>query len=387
MDVEYLREYLVVAGELNYTHAARLLNTTQSTLSKHVAALEREFGGELLVRNGKSVELTQAGVALYRRARTIVGEYDAAKAELKKLRRSTSVKVGGMLQNGEVIDLLSKATALIKSQEHPYALLTATVDGASLERLARHEVDVVLCHHTEDAAGDGIAYRKLVRNPFLCIVENNHPLAGRGPVSICDLRDYPFVQLVGDYATMGWRRIQEVCAQYGFAPRKFPIVARNAIDCLTEPLGDAVLILTGSLFPSGLRSYGGLSMVQVDDPLAYFDLCAYYRSGDERRLEGFLEVLDRAAELVQESIDHPVPVAPARPFQARCRRLAQEHGLNETETEAMISFTKGRSLDRIGQEMGLTRTMVGDLLASVYQKCGVCDKQVLLDMIESVKLG
>ena len=71
MDIEYLREYLAVADDLSLTVAARRLHTTQSTLSKHMAALEQDMGADLLRRVRNGVELTPAGAVLYRHARMV----------------------------------------------------------------------------------------------------------------------------------------------------------------------------------------------------------------------------------------------------------------------------------------------------------------------------
>ncbi len=64
----HLWEYVRVADRGSFTAAARELHLTQSTLSKHVAALEREFGAELLVRDRAGVSMTEAGEHLYRQA-------------------------------------------------------------------------------------------------------------------------------------------------------------------------------------------------------------------------------------------------------------------------------------------------------------------------------
>ncbi len=68
MELEHLREYTTLADVRSFTLAARRLHMTQSTLSKHIAALEREFGVELFDRTGKGVVLTTAGAVLYEQA-------------------------------------------------------------------------------------------------------------------------------------------------------------------------------------------------------------------------------------------------------------------------------------------------------------------------------
>lgn len=68
MEMAYLQEYIALANRRSFTETARALHLTQSTLSKHVAALEREFGVDLFIRDRNGVSLTEAGAVLYRQA-------------------------------------------------------------------------------------------------------------------------------------------------------------------------------------------------------------------------------------------------------------------------------------------------------------------------------
>lgn len=71
METAYLHEFAKVAECGSFTAAARELHLTQSTLSKHVALLEREFGADLFVRDRSGVSLTEAGGVLYAQARQV----------------------------------------------------------------------------------------------------------------------------------------------------------------------------------------------------------------------------------------------------------------------------------------------------------------------------
>lgn len=68
METDHLHEYVKLAQCGSFTATARDLHLTQSTLSKHIAALEREFGAELFVRDRNGAKLTQAGNVLYQQA-------------------------------------------------------------------------------------------------------------------------------------------------------------------------------------------------------------------------------------------------------------------------------------------------------------------------------
>jgi len=65
------RAFLVTAEEGSLSRAAKALDTTQPTLSRQVAALERELGVQLFERTGRGLVLTPAGLELCEHARAM----------------------------------------------------------------------------------------------------------------------------------------------------------------------------------------------------------------------------------------------------------------------------------------------------------------------------
>lgn len=65
------RAFLVTAEEGSLSAAARALGVAQPTLSRQVAALERELGVALFERVGKGLALTETGLELLEHARTM----------------------------------------------------------------------------------------------------------------------------------------------------------------------------------------------------------------------------------------------------------------------------------------------------------------------------
>lgn len=84
MQIETLEEYVVLAKHLNFSKAAIELSMTQSTLSKHIAALEREVGFPVVERSG-SVRLTQAGALLLDCAQQTANAYRSGLSRCRKL--------------------------------------------------------------------------------------------------------------------------------------------------------------------------------------------------------------------------------------------------------------------------------------------------------------
>jgi DNA-binding transcriptional LysR family regulator len=77
-DTVSLRYFLVLAQELNFTHAAARIGIAQPALSARIRRLEAELGTSLLVRNTRSVVLTTAGAALAESAPPALAALDRA---------------------------------------------------------------------------------------------------------------------------------------------------------------------------------------------------------------------------------------------------------------------------------------------------------------------
>lgn len=71
---------VVEAG--SFSAVARETQTTQSRVSKQVAALERELGAQLLSRTTRSLALTEAGERYFAQARRLVAEIAEAESEV-----------------------------------------------------------------------------------------------------------------------------------------------------------------------------------------------------------------------------------------------------------------------------------------------------------------
>ncbi|MEE1030815.1 MAG: LysR family transcriptional regulator [Ruminococcus sp.] len=71
MNLNYFKEFIVLAETKNYWEASERLFINQSTLSKHIKAMESELGVALFDRTTRKVELTEFGQTLLPYARSI----------------------------------------------------------------------------------------------------------------------------------------------------------------------------------------------------------------------------------------------------------------------------------------------------------------------------
>ena len=84
MELNLLVEFALLARHLNYSRAARELNLTQPTLSRHIVQLEEELGVQLFRRDRQSVALTEAGRMFLPEAEGVVARYETARRRLRE---------------------------------------------------------------------------------------------------------------------------------------------------------------------------------------------------------------------------------------------------------------------------------------------------------------
>jgi DNA-binding transcriptional LysR family regulator len=85
MELRVLRYFLTVAREGSITGAADFLHVTQPTLSRQLKDLEQELGKKLFTRSSHSINLTEEGMLLRKRAEEIVEMVDKLETEFHSM--------------------------------------------------------------------------------------------------------------------------------------------------------------------------------------------------------------------------------------------------------------------------------------------------------------
>ena len=104
---------VVEAG--SFTAAARLLSIPKATVSRRIAALEREVGVRLLQRTTRSLNMTDAGRLYYEQSSRALRTIEEANLHLAEaraepsgtIRISAPVGLGGYFLTGAVFDFLA----------------------------------------------------------------------------------------------------------------------------------------------------------------------------------------------------------------------------------------------------------------------------------------
>jgi DNA-binding transcriptional LysR family regulator len=221
IDVRRLRVLSEVAERGSFSAAAVALRLTQSAVSQHVAALEREVGVPLVERGTRPVELTEAGHALTRHAGGIFARLEGAEQELAEI----AGRRAGRLRLGSVPTALATfVPAAFRRFRRRHGDVTLTVVDDPLQRLLprlESELDLALIY--EHPALPEVARLDLERTPladdaFRVALPARHRLSRRRrPLTLADLAGETWI---GGSPTSAWFRIvTHHCRAAGFTPR------------------------------------------------------------------------------------------------------------------------------------------------------------------------
>jgi DNA-binding transcriptional LysR family regulator len=145
LNLHHLRLFTAVVDHGGFTKAADALHLSQPAISKSLTELERQLEVGLIDRGAKSVVLTEAGKALYARARELFGIERAAEHELREL----SGLERGVLRIGASTTIATYMLPPILGRfhaQHPRIRIQATSANtrAVLKLLLEFRVDVAL---------------------------------------------------------------------------------------------------------------------------------------------------------------------------------------------------------------------------------------------------
>jgi LysR family transcriptional regulator, transcription activator of glutamate synthase operon len=194
MELRQLRYLVALAEERSFTRAAEREHIAQPALSQQVRRLEQETGLALVERTTRRVALTEAGELLLVRARRILAELDAARADLQAL---SGVQTGhvliGTIHTMGPIDL-SLALGEFHGR-HPGVELTVLEQSSEelAELLRVDELDLAFLSVTERVESHGIGLRQLVSEELVAIVPRDHRLGARRRVRMAELADQRFI--------------------------------------------------------------------------------------------------------------------------------------------------------------------------------------------------
>jgi len=193
-DFRTLRYFVAVAEERSVGKAARRLNMAQPPLSVHIKNLEASVGTPLFRRAARGMEITDAGHALFQRAKEallLANEgFDAARAIGSGSRGRLTVGTMVVLSYLVLPRLENALCAKLPDVEIQYVELNA---ANNVSAIADSQVSVAIC--IPPIALAGIAVERIGTQPLMLAVRADSPLARMASIPLARLSGMPLIGL------------------------------------------------------------------------------------------------------------------------------------------------------------------------------------------------
>jgi LysR family transcriptional regulator, flagellar master operon regulator len=229
LDIALLKTFLEVVKRRHFGKAADTLCITQSAVSARIKLLESQLGLQLLVRERKDIQLTQAGQRLLRHAETIVSGWERARQEIALAPDySATLAVGLALDLWKI--LLHDWVLQMRQQQPDVALRIETHPGETLvHRLTSHLLDLAFMF--EPPMMPGLETEQVIEVPLMLV-------ASRPGLSVAEA-------MAGDYLLVDWGSAFMLRHAELFSDLPTPAIKVNtgvlAVELLLDMAGSAYL--------------------------------------------------------------------------------------------------------------------------------------------------
>lgn len=192
LNYHHLHYFWAVAKDGNLTRTAQQLHVSQSALSSQIKSLEEDLGQALFLREGRSLQLTEAGRLALSYAETIFAAGNELYALMKdqKFRKHQTVRIGAVATLSRNFQE-NFVRPLLKLNDVEIVLQSGALSDL-LTRLSAHRLDLVLSNRrVHRDAQTPWQSRRIARQPVSLV---GKPRRSKRPFAFPqDLGAYPIV--------------------------------------------------------------------------------------------------------------------------------------------------------------------------------------------------
>ena len=217
IELRHLRYFLAVAETLHFSRAAKRLGIAQPPLSQQIKRLEQLLGHALFERTTRGVKLTLAGQLLAKRARSTLEKVDEDLSQVRRLGRGEegTLTVGF---SGSV--MFTELPAAIQSYRRRYPKvelrLRELVTTAQIAALLNGTLDLAFLRDGDPT--EGVRITTLLKEKYVAVLPEAHPLAQRRSLSMKALKGEPFIMFARRMGPLAYDRTIACCERSGFRP-------------------------------------------------------------------------------------------------------------------------------------------------------------------------
>lgn len=292
MELRHLRYFVAVAEELHFGRAAARLSIVQPSLSQQIRQLEEELGFPLLYRTKRSVEMTDAGKVFLAAALDVLDRVQEAK---RAAQRAYHGEVGRL-----VVGYISSSTYdLLPAMLRLYRERFPSIEVSLRELTTREQVRALEEDHIQVGLlrlpinTSLVHIEVLRREPIVCVLPEEHPLAQQKQIAVSLLAREPFVLQSRQYGGGYYMQLMKLCLTSGFSP--------NVIQEVTEIHTIVSLVAAGigiSLVPLSARNIRNQGVVyrELEGAATVAEMAvAWPRNARSALVSNFIEIARETA--------------------------------------------------------------------------------------------
>ncbi len=217
LDIKQLRYFYTIAEQGQVTRAAKKLHMAQPPLSQQLKHLEEELGVILFERNGRNMELTQAGEVLFNKAERILLELEEIETEVKE----TSEGLRGKLSIGVVktcFSYLPERVRLFNKQYPNVKFSLREGDSYTIEQLINtREAEVGIVRLPIETKG--FSKIALPKEQFVAVIPSHSPgFDSRKSIKMKELENMSLLLLHRVSGVGQFEIVLQECRRHGFEP-------------------------------------------------------------------------------------------------------------------------------------------------------------------------
>ena len=213
-----INEFIILAKTCNYQEAAEMLYISQSSLSKHIQALEDDLGCLLFDRTTRSVSLTKSGEIFLEYAEQILDLNNRCLSDLEEVRNDEDNRLAiGFLPHLEhcgIIEMLSDF-----SRSHRNITVHMLSGTHPVDWLHNQKCDFIF--NTQSMKGDNAIESILYKEDHIvAVLALDHMLAEQSVINISELEgeDFIFHTDEADNRSSVMQLCRKICLDAGFEP-------------------------------------------------------------------------------------------------------------------------------------------------------------------------
>jgi DNA-binding transcriptional LysR family regulator len=282
VELRHVRYFIAVAECLNFSKAAQRLHIAQPPLSRQIRQLEEDIGVPLLLRNKRSVELTEEGRVFLEEARKLVTQAGRAMEAARHAGTgdSPSLRVGIPSRLGGAV-----GNAIAEySRRFPEVRLQCRDICSSLQNEALHkeEIDIGFLRPPVDRAN--LDCELLFEEDVFVLLPHNHFLANRGSVNLREIAGEAAIIFDRSFSIWLYDKVLGLYSKQGLKSQLTVInVAEEETAITMVAAGKAILMRVGR---AGGHSASGqrLIPVRLDEPEVKIELYMAWRKNEQARM-------------------------------------------------------------------------------------------------------